>query len=260
MRKRVEDTYQHHVMPLTERLGLHDFLIRAYRGGHRQFGPSTVTHRVADTKVCFPADKSWQHDRFFFLEERALLADLLAEVAPDDVVYDVGAYVGSHTIAAAAATPGAETIAFEPHPASYRRLTEVVEWSDHDITAHNLALAEDERTATVRETAEPRAGLYDDGDGVEVQAVRGDQLIAEEGLPTPSVLKLDVEGAEVGVLRGLSETLIDPTCRLVYCELHPGLTPADVTVPDDLETILKDAGFNYTCTTYGTKKFLRAAR
>jgi FkbM family methyltransferase len=234
-------------------------LVSLYKLAFRLFGPSTVEHAVGQVKVEFPLEQRWQNDRFLLLQEPELLKDMMAEVDADDVVYDLGAYVGSQALAAAAATPDGEVVAFEPHPQSYERLKTLVDWSDHDVTTYDVALAAESGTVSMRDASEPRASIYDD-EGLEVEAVRGDDLVEKQKLPHPTVLKMDVEGAELEVLRGLEEQLSRPECRLVYCELHPRLAPEGQTVPDDVVALLERLGFDCELTRYGSKDFLKATR
>ena len=59
----------------------------------------------------------------------------------------------------------------------------------------------------------------------------------------PRLVKIDVEGAEYGVIRGLSGTLSHPSCRMVCCEIHPPLLPSGVT-QDAVLALLRDLGFD----------------
>jgi hypothetical protein len=61
-----------------------------------------------------------------------------------------------------------------------------------------------------------------------VEVVRGDECVQTENLPPPRLVKIDVEGCEYAVLRGLQRTLAHPACELVCCEIHPQLLPPDV--------------------------------
>jgi hypothetical protein len=76
-----------------------------------------------------------------------------------------------------------------------------------------------------------------------VDVVEGDRLVESENLPLPSAVKVDVEGSEYAVLRGLSRTLREPACRMISCEVHPNLLPSNVK-PDDILTLLKSFGFS----------------
>jgi hypothetical protein len=55
-------------------------------------------------------------------------------------------------------------------------------------------------------------------------------------------VKIDVEGYECAVLRGLSRTLAAPQCEIVCCEIHPHLLPRGIE-PHDVMRLLKSLGF-----------------
>lgn len=62
--------------------------------------------------------------------------------------------------------------------------------------------------------------------------MRGDALCADHGYKVPKVIKIDVEGAELRVLKGLEKVLSSPTCRRVVFE-------AGVEVMDEADPIHK---------------------
>ncbi len=76
----------------------------------------------------------------------------------------------------------------------------------------------------------------------EVEVVEGDKFVEAHGLPPPSAVKIDVEGYEYAVLRGLRRTLSSPSCKLVCCEIHSRYLPAGV-VPEDVIRFLMSLGF-----------------
>ena len=73
---------------------------------------------------------------------------------------------------------------------------------------------------------------------------RGDTLLETGQVPPPTVLKLDVEGAEFEVLDGLRETLCRPSCRLLYCELHEAGQRGFDGGPDAVRDELAGQGFD----------------
>ena len=70
-----------------------------------------------------------------------------------------------------------------------------------------------------------------------VATATGDELVARRILPAPTCIKLDVEGHEAAVLRGLAATLADPRCELVVFEDGP-----DAGSP--VKDLLQAAGFD----------------
>lgn len=68
-----------------------------------------------------------------------------------------------------------------------------------------------------------------------------DQTIAA-GYPVPQVMKIDVEGAEVRVIRGMERLLATNPPRVLYIEVHPEFLPLFGDSIEDLRTLLEDAG------------------
>ncbi len=91
-----------------------------------------------------------------------------------------------------------------------------------DVSAHALALTTEQGSVAFYESAEAGNGglgsLFQADNTVKrpvwVHAERGDALL-ERGVPAPDLIKIDVEGFELEVLRGLERTLIERRPRLV---------------------------------------------
>ena len=195
------------------------------------------------------------------LEERPIMEDLLSSIRPGDVFYDVGANVGVYSCLVAGVN-GTTIVAFEPHPENADRLVENAALNDADITLYRYALMDDDGTAelAITDDALGSAGhtlltdYHGDPETVTVTERPGDDLIEEEGIPTPTVVKVDVEGAEMSTLRGLGDALESPTCRLVYCEIHEGPLRSQGYSTSDVRQLLADHGFEVTSRTIGRAK------
>jgi FkbM family methyltransferase len=150
----------------------------------------------------------------------ALRRHYAAFLSPGDLAFDVGAHVGNH--ARCFAGLGARVIAIEPQPAFAAWLRRLFR-ARPQVTVLECALAAtpgvvelygSPRTPTVS-TASPRwmAAVRRSGgfeqvqwtEAVEVPATTLDALIARYGLPR--FCKIDVEGYEADVLRGLSQPI-----------------------------------------------------
>lgn len=167
------------------------------------------------------------------------------------VFYDVGANVGQFLIAMAKIIgDGGTAIGFEPEPINYQRLTQNIKLNKlANARAFQLALSDrsgeiqifgTRRTATiVPHAAENRQSQPT----AMVRTARGDDLRQLENLPIPNAVKIDVEGAEFAALTGLAETLSNPSCELLCCEVHPSFLPEGVT-PEMVLSLGRSLGFN----------------
>jgi hypothetical protein len=141
--------------------------------------------------------------------ERAVLEQFVADIEAGDRVLDVGANVGVYSALADAV--GADVVAVEPHGPTAQRFRE----NCPGATVHELALGAGVGRVGLdveREAVGTQRGSV--GGGGDVRQLPGDRL------PTPDVVKIDVEGAELAVLDGLQRTLDEFPPRVVYVETH----------------------------------------
>ena len=133
--------------------------------------------------------------------------EILGRLGQGKVFVDVGAHVGHWTVRAAA--KGAKVIAVEADPITAARLRENLDLNDLDATVLNVA-AWDETT----ELHLNRQHDYDydgtnqvrpDGNGELVIAKPLDELLCD--FRRIDLIKVDVEGADMHVLRGMAKTV-----------------------------------------------------
>jgi FkbM family methyltransferase len=168
----------------------------------------------------------------------------------------VGANVGAYTLLFGQwVRPGGRVYAFEPAPDAFAGLVRHVELNGLTDVVTFVRAAAGERSGTVRIVSEGIAGTNrvasaaDDAAGEEVRAVSLDDFCAREGI-TPALVKIDVEGWELEVLRGARETLRRGGDGLaLFVELHPaafrelGMTSGDVAAAlDDLGLRIEPLG------------------
>ena len=216
----------------TRSLGVHTHLSSLYwrlgvpRLLYTLSSSETITHKVDDVNVTFPTETYWQYQRFRWMHpEVELFEELVADLTDGDVFYDVGAHLGWHSLVAASTDAAVDVVAFEPHPTTASRLETVVETAGYDVDVLDVALYD---TAGIVEfSADPHSAAHIDGvlpyelsETITVETARGDRLIADGVVSPPDVLKIDAEGAEIEVLRGLRETIESSPPRTIYCEVH----------------------------------------
>ncbi len=150
--------------------------------------------------------------------ERRASRALLALIRPGDCVWDIGANVGAYTRQFLDLVgPTGRVVAVEPVPSHLEQLRKMGR-SDR-LTVVPVALADAE--GEVSFSLDGQASRFaDGGSDLYVRQTRGERLIAE-GIPSPDVFKLDVEGAEGHVLGGLQSAL--PGVRAALIEVHFGI-------------------------------------
>jgi FkbM family methyltransferase len=177
---------------------------------------------------------------------------LEAAVLEGDVVWDVGANVGLYTLLFSKWVGATgEVVAFEPVPSCFADLSRCTD-GNGNVRVLNLGLGD----------ADARLPMYlaDDDEGTthtfvsargadrqvaELEVRPGDAIRSTMGLRVPNVMKIDVEGFELEALRGLDETLRQPECRAVLCEVHFGVLEArgHKHGPSELRAYLRERGF-----------------
>lgn len=157
------------------------------------------------------------HVYFFGRYEAGLLAFIeaaLRQLGPAPSFWDVGANCGQHAVFAAGC--GATVEAFEPYPPVRRRLAANVALNpDLSVRIHPFGLGDTDADLLFREPSGENLGTGAFAtDGTLILPVRrADGL----GLPPPDLVKIDVEGFEGAVLRGMARTLAAAR-PLVLCE------------------------------------------
>ena len=238
-------SYNNRLRNAANRLGLSQVLNSVY---FALFGPRSghLEIEVDSLKAKFVCDSP---TILRFLEatkdkEMASLGRLLQYVQLGDVVYDVGASFGLYSVflAMKVGVQG-KVIAFEPEGESYRYvLANSRSNQTENLLPYRVALGSEEGSGTLGGRFGGFSLLQHGGEGHRVSVIPGDSFIKQCGLPVPKIVKVDVEGFEMAVIKGLGETLKSEACEVVFCEVHPGLLPKG-TRPRDVEGALKDLGF-----------------
>ena len=152
-----------------------------------------------------------------------------------DTVWDIGAMRGSYTQYICAAVQPEAIHAFEPNPLHFENCKQTVSFLPGKFTkkAHQVALSDepgsfyfatempaDANTSAGAIVNESELNRFDPENIVKVPVKTGDQVIQNGGSAPPTALKIDVEGAEMNVLNGLSRTFSAGDIRTILCEVH----------------------------------------
>ena len=179
--------------------------------------------------------------------EAAKVAALERLLKPGMTFVDAGSNKGDFAlIAARVMGDRGRVLAFEPFPGNARWIRASVELNGYrSVSLHELALLDVDGPATLYlrdwsgwHSLIPRKRGPQESVGVETR--RLDSVLAESGDPHVDVMKIDVEGVELEVLRGAERTLADSRLFAVFVEIHPGY---DVD-PVEVSELLTGHGFS----------------
>ena len=148
---------------------------------------------------------------------------LLHFLRPGDVFFDVGANAGSYTLLASGVC-NARSLAIEPVPATFNILAKNVRLNrlDDKVTLINsaagsetgsLSFSSDEDTTNhVVTAAEPSTANI-----ISVPVITIDSLLKTG---SPALMKIDVEGFETEVMKGMQDTFEQPALKAIIIELN----------------------------------------
>ena len=153
------------------------------------------------------------------------------------IVVDVGAHYGFYSIKAAS-LGALKVIAIEPHPQNFQ----ILSYNKHqnnatNVILYNIALSDSEKqlkfyvgpsstSGTIVEEQVNNHPIDFDGEYLTVKTRTLDSILAEERI-SPTIIKIDVEGAELQVLHGAINCLKSSQVKLVV-ECHSALLTQQV--------------------------------
>ena len=153
----------------------------------------------------------WRGAGYYEPITRLLIQEI---VHPGATFIDVGANIGFYTLVVASTCPDASVVCFEPNPGNFALLTKNVQVNAlRNVRCEPLAVSNEDTVATLYLTgshmsASLRAGF--DGNvtsTTQVRTVALDSYLASFPAATPLVIKVDVEGHEEALFRGMQQTL-----------------------------------------------------
>lgn len=163
------------------------------------------------------------HVYFFGRAERGILNLIESVIDKDSVALDVGANTGHHTLYLSKHCR--EVMAFEPYASVRTVLTSRLEENGiKNVKVYQCGLSDEEALKDYYEPEESNMGTgsflpeyYDQNrpTGMKLQLKKGDDVIRETNPDRLDFIKIDVEGFELQVLKGLKETIAKYTPYMV---------------------------------------------
>lgn len=161
------------------------------------------------------------------------------ELRPGDVLFDVGANVGTYSLVAVQQHPGKiSAYAFEPSFSTYAQLCRNVVLNRCQTTIYPcmIPLGRETGMATLNyRSLDAGAGMHAVGQSVDyagrefepvfrqqIMVHRLDDLVERFGFPVPQLIKIDVDGTELDILAGAQRVLNDRRLRSLMIEVSQG--------------------------------------
>lgn len=190
----------------------------------------------------------WRARTLFSKEPETI--EWIRKFLPADIFYDVGANIGVYTLFAARRC--GQVFAFEPEASNYKVLNQNIRLNllSDRVRAFPFAIAEAMRIDSLRlHSINPGAALHVFGRNIDFKsdqfepvfkqgaiAITLDQLVFELGLPSPTVIKIDVDGLEAEILRGARRVLTTPGLRSILLEINEN-QESDIAILDYLASL-----------------------
>jgi FkbM family methyltransferase len=142
-------------------------------------------------------------------DEKEIQKSFKKHVKKGYVVYDVGSNVGFYALLASPLVGlKGKVYAFEPVPKIFDRLTKHISINNlKNVEANQLAISDKSGRVAFKEGQDTSTGRMAETGDMEVDALSLDDFVARRNAPLPDFVKIDVEGHELNVLRGMSKIL-----------------------------------------------------
>ena len=187
--------------------------------------------------------------------EPALFGFLKTAIRPGDVVLDVGAFVGIYAVLAARwSGPEGRVIAFEPTPSSAALARKHLAFNDlgpERVRLVEAAVSDRAARATLHQYdahAMPYVNSLVAAVDTDARAVTSDVAVVtiddvcRELKVVPTVIRMDVQGAEIHALRGARDTIRAAPRLSLVVEMHPQCWPGFGVTDEDARRTLGELG------------------
>lgn len=182
-------------------------------------------------------------------DEFEIIHKVLAQVKKGDIFFDIGSCLGLYAIHAGML--GSNVYAFEPDPGNRKRLKKNIRLNKLRKNITVLDWAVTDHTGSV--------DLFTDGingnspslkevgarGSVTVKANSIDNAVELREIPSPDLIKIDVEGAEILVIKGMQKVLASENApRLLFIEFHPKFLDNFNSTVEECNSILESHNYN----------------
>ena len=156
-----------------------------------------------------------------------------------DAFYDVGANVGAYSLVASKFFDGkVQVFSFEPSFLNFSQLCKNLVTNKCERSVVPLQIALSDQTGledfnlrvlvpgsavhSLGEAVDNEGAAFEPASVQQVIRYRLDDFVRQFQVPTPNHIKIDVDGTEIAILKGMGDILSSPSLRTMIIELNEG--------------------------------------
>ena len=229
--------------------GLKYFLKAAYSLG---IANRTYKKRLQDSfYMLLNPTEHIQQQLFWYGYYEKESGDLLKKIIkPGDMFLDLGANIGYFSLLVANNSPSVKVISFEPVAGLFQNMNDNISLNNiKNISTINAAVGEISEEKELFVSAPDNLGMSSfhqpenfSGKTERVKVVTMDDWFETSGLPKIDIIKLDIEGSELGALKGMKEVLQEQKPVLIV-EINTETLSMFNLKPSDIYDHLKQLHF-----------------
>ena len=213
--------------------------------------------KIQGLSVCFSTEDPYSNQWFFpryaggKIHEESITELLLEDLKASKCFVDVGANLAWYTCLASKRMPNGIVYGFEMDSLNYALLQKNVSINEcRNVMIYHAAVTDmPGRASYKRRSIDPRADFHlssgapetDAGAEISVEAISLDDFFEDKEVK-PDVIKIDVEGAETKVLKGMKGIMKTQDLRL-FVEVHPRVLPELQSSTKEVLSLLIDSGY-----------------
>jgi len=212
-----------------------------------------VTNAYGDLIFELDLNDTIQRHIFFELYDRDDLDLLKSLLTEGDVVFDIGGNVGLYTIALAKTVgPSGKVHVFEPIPENILAIHRNVGLNhfENRVIENSVAVTDSETTLELHlPSSRDNTGWASivstpsRNSSIKVEAMNLDTYVQRNEIRKIKLIKIDIEGAELLALHGMSTILSDDDPPMIYFEINSPLLEKQKIESNDIKQYLARFGY-----------------
>lgn len=206
---------------------------------YRRDSAPYIKTQLKDGGAFFKADFRHHTDQIILRTseyEVEVSSAITSSLKQNEVFWDIGANTGYHSILIRSTIPSTLVVSFEPNPQVFLRLIENQRINSFESVILPIALGAELGVQRLHVVDDGNSGLttlkpsrnisYDSQ--LDVLTLTGDFAVEHYLIPFPTTIKIDVEGSELDVLKGMKGILQNNPPRTIIFEALNSLSLAEI--------------------------------